>query len=336
MRVCSYSKTVSGTDNSPDNNNVLFLVNEGKSLNEILKDVKDVTTDIDQLKVRKYHAIKAFVDCVINLNKEYIHMDLKSENIVYNYKNDVLKAVLIDLDDMVEKKTLCHDSEDYCKFKTIFTMETVPFEYLHYTHLGNKNETIVKDLFGNLKINYVGIMAVIFEIILEIKWTDFIHKLCDDIIQKYTNNQIKYIINNYLNMYFEDEKVYYMIYIYMFINYSKIKNGADPKFTINLGTINKNIINLVKENQDIYNHLKNEYYEDEDDIINMKTIMNNFENTISEIIVDAMKSSPQINNIDQEQLVNLIINMLCADINVRPEPEDIYINVQKILTIQGI
>ena len=72
------------------------------------------------------------------------------------------------------------------------------------------------------------------------------------------------------------------------------------------------------------------------DIINMKTIMNNFENTISEIIVDAMKSSPQINNIDQEQLVNLIINMLCADINVRPEPEDIYINVQKILTIQGI
>ena len=122
----------------------------------------------------------------------------------------------------------------------------------------------------------------------------------------------------------------------MFINYSKIKNGADPKFTINLGTINKNIINLVKENQDIYNHLKNEYYEDEDDIINMKTIMNNFENTISEIIVDAMKSSPQINNIDQEQLVNLIINMLCADINVRPEPEDIYINVQKILTIQGI
>jgi len=44
-----------------------------------------------------------------NFNEDYIHVDLKNENMVYNFDDskNVLKAVLIDLDDIIDKKTFC-------------------------------------------------------------------------------------------------------------------------------------------------------------------------------------------------------------------------------------
>jgi len=145
----------------------LIMINEGKKFSDIIKHVHekidkseifddmieiiDITnqqiniaptrTITDKNKVlsyTKYKCLSSFLDCIEFLNKDYIHTDLKNQNIVYKINNEKdfkLEATLIDLDDIIKKENMCTNSTGDCILRLLFSDIVVPIERIHYDFL---------------------------------------------------------------------------------------------------------------------------------------------------------------------------------------------------------
>jgi len=162
---------------------------------------------------------------------------------------------------------------------------------------------LVEDLFKtNIKFNYTGIFSIIFEIVTENYWSNFI---------KAYQNYLEYSGEKFDHSLLYPKLSFgtdwnFMIYLYTSINYAQLQTNNDNKKIIRLGVSN--------DNQIIIN--------------NVPTLNDN------KIRLYSSKFMNQQNKpIDVASLYGLMKKMLCADLYLRPDFEDIKKQLKIILKL---
>jgi hypothetical protein len=192
MRMCKYID-MSNIDNAKYKNKInkkedvslLFIMNEGIILTEFVNKIKESENNTKN-KI-KYYALCDFIDLMKEFNNDYLHLDLKTDNTVYDYDevNEQLRIVLIDLDMIVDKNEMCKTDNNCDEFSTPFDPATCPIEYIMWM-MNKKNKNVIdkytlKYIKNNNKINYIGVLSIIYSVIFEEKWTN--------LLDRFYNNQ---------------------------------------------------------------------------------------------------------------------------------------------------
>jgi len=179
MTACYYVEKVimPKTENSTFEGFV--IIDAGVGLKDIVDEMNKLTINEQEKKNILKSSLDNFLDTIAKINEEYIHLDLKIENVVYEYTDDTgLKINLIDLDMISNRIKFCNDpTKEYQCGQTITTC-IVPIEYVWYyykdtTHI-NTIELIKNDFAKNKKSNYIGIFSIIFSTLTEILWVTFL------------------------------------------------------------------------------------------------------------------------------------------------------------------
>jgi len=191
MTVCDY-KITRLIDNEPP---FIIFVNEGISI----KEYYDANNKQNLYKNKCLtSSLVPFIKAIAKFNKNYIHCDMKNQNVTIN---DAGIIKMIDLDSIVKKIDLIYcnenylknyvkisdennfgirgiDSENNCLFFP-HTIYTIPMELLFYLSKiasiqSDGNDIIKKNLYAsnifsdNDKINYIGIFNIIVSLLYDV------------------------------------------------------------------------------------------------------------------------------------------------------------------------
>ncbi|VBB18722.1 putative kinase [Yasminevirus sp. GU-2018] len=142
-----------------------------------MKNVGDKATDIYPVVREDRDAILKgllrFVDTIENLNKHYIHNDLKIDNVAMRYdtSNEDLQITLIDLDDAVSRNELFSDLKKQFSY-TITTSGVDRFLV--------RNEASARRIFGtNMSFNYIGMLNIFAFFLTSCRWSTFCKNLSE-------------------------------------------------------------------------------------------------------------------------------------------------------------
>jgi len=208
--------------------------------------------------------------------------------------------------------------------------ETLPFEYsLGKCSEQNKHKKMVQYFENNNKVNYIAIMSIIYEILFDCSWRDFIvDYIISDVRKTITNNEDNYELNYHRNGYSSIimivNKIYCvsgaedinLLFISTFINYSKLYK-TDKLITIQITPTQKYTIDLEKLGtlNEIFPDLNTDPSQK---LTKIKEIFEKLEKILNDTILSQITQIATEKKINKDNFIDLMKCMLCCEYNIRP------------------